>query len=165
MADAKRDANAVPTLIGVSNADGITPVVVWVDPTTHRVLVDQSGSISSPMAFSIFQSNVSVSVQEGLVGLSIPSGWNNLNLSEALASVYVKGITGATTIQIRRSRAGADVDMLSSAISLGNVFTATGTVQNNGNQTVQTGDMIFVDVDTIHTGTAPLGLSVTLTIS
>jgi hypothetical protein len=38
MADAKRDNNMIPTLIAVSNADGITPVVLWADPTTHRLL-------------------------------------------------------------------------------------------------------------------------------
>lgn len=43
MVDAKRDENFVPTLIGVSSADGITPVTVYVDPTTHRLLVDFTG--------------------------------------------------------------------------------------------------------------------------
>lgn len=45
MADAKRDSNYIPTLIGVSNADGVTPVVLWADPTTHRLLVDYLTSI------------------------------------------------------------------------------------------------------------------------
>lgn len=40
MADAKRDNNRIPTLLAVSNADGVTPVVLWADPTTHRLLVD-----------------------------------------------------------------------------------------------------------------------------
>lgn len=40
MADAKRDDNYVPTLLGTSNADGTTPVNIWADPTTHRLLVD-----------------------------------------------------------------------------------------------------------------------------
>lgn len=39
MGNAARDANYVPTLIGVSNADGTTPITVYVDPTTHRMLV------------------------------------------------------------------------------------------------------------------------------
>ncbi len=39
MGDAKRDSNYVTTFIGVSSADGITPVTVYVDPTTHRMLV------------------------------------------------------------------------------------------------------------------------------
>ncbi len=40
MANAKRDENFVTTLLGVSSSDGITPVVVYADPTTHRLLVD-----------------------------------------------------------------------------------------------------------------------------
>lgn len=47
MAQAKRDQNFIPALLGVSNADGITPVIVYADPTTHRLLVDTSVSLSS----------------------------------------------------------------------------------------------------------------------
>jgi len=42
MAQAKRDDNYVPTLLAVSNADGITPVTLYADPTTHRLLVSAS---------------------------------------------------------------------------------------------------------------------------
>ena len=47
MADAKRDANFRPTLIGVSSADEATPTLLQVDPLTGRLLVDSSGSLSS----------------------------------------------------------------------------------------------------------------------
>jgi len=47
MAEAKRDQNSIPSVLGVSNADGVTPIVVWVDPTTHRLLVSSSGPIDS----------------------------------------------------------------------------------------------------------------------
>jgi hypothetical protein len=43
--NAKRDENRIPTLIGVSSSDGITPVLVYVDPTTHRLLVDLTNSV------------------------------------------------------------------------------------------------------------------------
>lgn len=39
MAEAKRDGNYVTTLLAVSNADGTTPVTLYADPTTHRLLV------------------------------------------------------------------------------------------------------------------------------
>ncbi len=42
MADAKRDNNYVTSLLAVSNSDGITPVVLWADPSTHRLLVSAS---------------------------------------------------------------------------------------------------------------------------
>jgi hypothetical protein len=47
MANAKRDANRVPTLIGVSSADGKTPRLVEIDPNTGEVLVKASVTVSS----------------------------------------------------------------------------------------------------------------------
>jgi len=42
MAEAKRDNNYITTLLAVSNADGTTPVTLYADPVTHRLLVDTS---------------------------------------------------------------------------------------------------------------------------
>jgi len=39
MANAKREENRVPTLIGTSSADGITPVLVAVNPLTGAIIV------------------------------------------------------------------------------------------------------------------------------
>lgn len=41
---APRDANRIPVLIGTSSSDGTTPVTVYVDPTTHRLKVDNASS-------------------------------------------------------------------------------------------------------------------------
>lgn len=43
MAQASRDQNFVTTLLGVSSTDGSTPIVVYADPVTHRLLVDVAG--------------------------------------------------------------------------------------------------------------------------
>ena len=40
MADAKRDSNRVPSMLGVSSSDLSTPTKVAVDPTTNRLKVD-----------------------------------------------------------------------------------------------------------------------------
>ena len=40
MADAKRDNNYVTVLLGTSNADDATPIRVYADPATQRLLVD-----------------------------------------------------------------------------------------------------------------------------
>ncbi len=37
-----REANRIPALVGTSSSDGVTPVLPWVDPTTHRILTDTS---------------------------------------------------------------------------------------------------------------------------
>jgi len=49
MENAERDQNRVTTLIAVSSADGITPVKLYADPVTHRLLVDVTGSGASPL--------------------------------------------------------------------------------------------------------------------
>lgn len=41
---APRDNNRIPVLMGVSSVDGVTPVVLYADPITHRLLVDLAGS-------------------------------------------------------------------------------------------------------------------------
>jgi hypothetical protein len=43
MANAKHDENSIATLIAVSSADNSTPVRLWADPVTHRLLVDLAG--------------------------------------------------------------------------------------------------------------------------
>ena len=42
---AKRDPNYVPSLTAVSNVDGLTPVTLYADPVTHRLLTSSSSSI------------------------------------------------------------------------------------------------------------------------
>lgn len=46
MSQAKRDENFVPTLLGVSSVDGTTPIPVYADPVTHRLLVDSATSVT-----------------------------------------------------------------------------------------------------------------------
>lgn len=48
MANASRDENSVPTLLGASAADGITPVRIYANPTTHRLLVDATAGVTGP---------------------------------------------------------------------------------------------------------------------
>ena len=46
MPNASRDENGVPTLLAVSSADGSTPVRVYADPDTHRLLVQLAAGSS-----------------------------------------------------------------------------------------------------------------------
>jgi hypothetical protein len=46
MADAPRDGNNVPTLLAASSADGETPIAVYADPDTHRLLVQLAAGSS-----------------------------------------------------------------------------------------------------------------------
>src|SRR6267142_6547641 len=47
--NAKHDKNNTPTLLAVSSADGSTPVRLWADPDSHRLIVDSvAGTIIGP---------------------------------------------------------------------------------------------------------------------
>jgi hypothetical protein len=43
MTSLPRDANRITVVGGVSSSDGITPVAIYADPTTHRLYVNSSG--------------------------------------------------------------------------------------------------------------------------
>jgi hypothetical protein len=57
MANAKRDDNHVPTLIGVSSVDGVTPTLAQVNPATGRLLVDLPGSTGTVTSVSVVPAN------------------------------------------------------------------------------------------------------------
>lgn len=57
MAQASRDQNFVPTLTAASNSGGTTPVAVWADPTTHRLLVDLPSGSGTVTDVSVVSAN------------------------------------------------------------------------------------------------------------
>lgn len=57
MATASRDQNSVTTLLAVSSVDGVTPVVVYADPITHRLLVDLAGGNGTVTSVSVVTAN------------------------------------------------------------------------------------------------------------
>jgi len=113
--------------------------------------------------FMLFESDASVSTGNGIGGFAVPSDYNGMNLVDATATVHTKGITGATDVQVRRRRTGTDADMLSTKVTIGDEFFASDGVIDTANDDLATGDQIYIDVDAVHSGTAPLGLSVVLT--
>ena len=110
-----------------------------------------------------FESDADVAAGDGKVAFTVPLSINGMNLVDVLASVHTQGITDTTDIQVRRRRAGSDVDMLSTKVTIGAEYFASDGVINTGNDDITTGDQIYIDVDAVHSGTAPKGLSVVLT--
>lgn len=110
-----------------------------------------------------FASSEAVTTGDGEIGLPITATLNGMDIVNVTAFVYDKGITGTTDVQIRRRRAGSNADVLSTKITIGDEFFATDEVINTSNDDLATGDMLFVDVDAIHSGTAPNGLTVAIT--
>lgn len=54
---ASRDQNFVPTLLGVSNVDGVTPVPIYANPTTHRLLIDSAVGSGTVTTVSVVTAN------------------------------------------------------------------------------------------------------------
>jgi len=132
--------------------------------TSRAVTPDAlAGSVMGERVFcmTLFEAGVSVQTGDGAVALTIPASMNGMNLVDVIASVHTKGVTGTTDVQVRRRRAGVDADMLSVKVTLGDEYYASDETIDTGNDDVNTGDQIYIDVDAIHT-TAPKGLSVAL---
>lgn len=71
MADAKRDDNQEPTILGTSNADGSTLVRIKVDATTHVLQVDDNTTGSDLSGDNALRDNNLVTV---LMGVSSVDG-------------------------------------------------------------------------------------------
>ena len=67
---------------------------------------------------AVHESDDSVVVADGKVAFTVPAEMNGYDLIDVVASVHTKGVTGTTDIQLRRRRAGSDVDMLSTKITI-----------------------------------------------
>lgn len=108
MAEAKRDKNMVTTLIGVSSADGITPVTIYVDPSTHRMLVSAAAGTLDSMTDVVitageqgdilyFDGTDWVNLNHGTTGQVLTTGGHAANPSwSAAGSGDVQGPASAT---------------------------------------------------------------------
>lgn len=111
-----------------------------------------------------FESSAAVTVGNGEVAIPISEDLNGFDITDVLVTVHDKGITGTTDVQIRRRRAGVDSDVLTTKVTLGDEFYASDGLVDSGNDDLATGDVLYVDVDAIHSGTAPNGMSVVITV-
>jgi len=118
---------------------------------------------SIDVEYDIFDSTSSISTGDGKAAFSVPLTMDDYILTDAIASVHTKGVTATTDIQIRRRRNGSDIDMLTTPITIGDEYYARDGAINASNDDTSTGDQIYIDVDTVHSGTAPKGLFATLT--
>lgn len=111
MAEASRDGNRIPILLGGSNADsGATPVRIFADPTTNRLLVDSNASIAGiadGTAFvadstegqpilGVYESSVS-SVTDGDLGVAGLTASRELKISIENDAVGIGGGTQYAT--------------------------------------------------------------------
>jgi len=113
------------------------------------------------MVFYQTDSNVT---GDGKAYFHIPAGMSGMDLVEVHAENITAGTTGTEDIQIYNFQVG---DMLSTKITIdttetGSDTAATPAVIDTSNDNVSTNDLLRVDVDAVHSGTAAKGLIVTL---
>jgi len=123
MAQAKRDDNYVPTLLGVSNSDQTTPVVLWADPTTHRLLVDSNVTEYTEGDTDASITGIAIMWEDTSDTLRAVSAAKPLPITEASPSAIVAFITDIPT-------AGTRVQLASNTVIAG-VLQAPST--NSGN--------------------------------
>lgn len=118
------------------------------------------------MIINVYNIAVDVDTTTGLASLTIPASLNGYDIIDVTASVHTLGTSsGAETIDINivRRRAGADVNVLSTAVTLAKTeyFIADGTVDTS-NDDMLTGDMLIPILTNNLDTTDATGLTVTI---
>lgn len=120
----------------------------------------------SPRSWSMvaFDSLTDCAVGDGTIGFAVPALLNGYELIDVLAAVDSAGIGGTMDIQVRRKRGATVDDMLSTVVTVdhGSYYANDGVIDLAADDLL-TGDMIYIDVDVVHSTTASKGLTVTLT--
>jgi len=124
--------------------------------------VDLATVVTKTVAQSLVAADVAVAVIDGLTAIPINATLNGYEITDVTAIVDDKGVDDTTDIQVRRRRAGAEVDVLSTKVTIGDEWFASDGVVNEANDDLATGDALYIDIDAVHSTTAPNGLSVTI---
>ncbi len=92
--NAGRDANDVPSLLGVSNVDGKSTVKIYADPITHRLLVDDGGGGSTLTVTDGITTVTPVNTIDFTSGVVVTDGGGGV------ADVAVSGSGGGTVTTV-----------------------------------------------------------------
>lgn len=151
-------ATAAETTTGTDTARAITP-----DSLAGSVYGQE---VVELLCFDALQT-CTTGDSAGALFYRVPAKLNGWNLVSVAAAVNTAGTTNTMDIQLRRVRAATPADMLSTKITIDTTEidskdAAVPAVINGTNDDVATGDLIYVDVDAVHT-TPATGLIVSLT--
>jgi len=97
MGVAKRDANRVPTLIGVSSDDGVTPILVEVDPVTNRLYVDASITVGFGSQTGVVDGEVVEAADTGTLILGTDGTNYQVLSTDSSGNLQVEVLTAPTT--------------------------------------------------------------------
>lgn len=130
---------------------------------TTRAVEDSKGIIHPVTILVTDPNGDAITTGDGKVYYPVPSTLNGANLISARATLSAAGTGGGFLCQLRRKRAGADVDMLSTRISIDtneddSLDATAPPVINASNDDMATGDRIYVDLDGVPTGAKGLAI-------
>ena len=140
MGDAARDANRVTTLLGVSSSDGVTPVTLYADPTTHRLLTSAAGGAAPDDAtYVTLSTNATLTNERVLTGTA-----NQITITDnGAGSTVVLSLPQSIATSSTPTFASMTLTAASS-LTLGTASTNTGAIilknsTNGNNTTIQAG--------------------------
>jgi len=143
-------------------SSGISPSGSLLD-NLNRIRHDIQESRVRVLSIGMVEKDVPVTVKNGTVGIPITPEVSGYSISYVGAFVNEKGVAGSTDIQVVRRREGSNINVLSTELTVGDEWYAADGVINTSNDGLSTGDILFVNVVGIHSGTAPTGLTVAIT--
>ena len=150
-------ASIAETNIGTETGKAVTPdSLAGSELGTKSVQLEFGGTISGATDTATGNSQKK---------FRVPASMNGMNLIAVHAEVETAGTTGTMDIQIRNATQTAD--MLSTVITIDSTETgsdtaATPAVIDTAEDDVATNDIIYVDVDAVHTTPAKAPVTVTL---
>jgi hypothetical protein len=127
--------------------------------TSRLLKMDTTKQVQAQFVLTaeLFTYDTAASVIAKKIGFPITPELDGMLVKDVYLFCHDKGVTGAMEIQVVRRRAGADVNVLSTTVSMGDEYYATDGVVNASYDDLATGDMLFVSVTAIHSGTAANG--------
>lgn len=115
------------------------------------------------IGWTVYDSDVDTAVADGKQAAVIPASMNGMNLVDVTCSVadLNSAASDATTVVLRRVRAGTPQDMTSTGVTIDyDAYTASDETIDTSYDDVATGDLIYVDVNGVTTAVQK-GLSCT----
>ena len=121
----------------------------------------QSDVQKREFVIEVVEAATAVGTGDGLAYFPCPSTLAGLNLTAVRGCVASAGVTGNTDVQIYNLTQTADV--LSTKLQFDAATTDDGNVViDAAEDDITAGDVLRIDVDAVHSGTAPNGLYITL---
>lgn len=167
MAQASRDQNNVPTLLGVSSSDGVTPIPIYANPTTHRLLIDSAGGAGTVTSVSVvtangFAGSVATATTTPAITLSttitgILKGNGTVISAATVGTDYAAATTGSSILKANgaggfsNATAGTDYQAPITLTTTGTSGAATfiANTLNIPQYTAGTGDMVLASAQTV----------------